>query len=32
MNPSKADSFARELVSAVGNQLQKDGLVGPAKK
>jgi hypothetical protein len=31
MNPSKAESFARELVRAVGNELQKDGLVGPAK-
>ena len=32
MNPSKADSFARELVRAVGNELQKDGLVGPPVK
>lgn len=31
MNPSKADSFARELVGAVGNQLQKDGLVAGPK-
>ena len=31
MNPSKAESFMRDLVSAVGNELQKDGLVGPAK-
>lgn len=31
MNPSKAESFARELIKAVGNELQKDGLVGPAK-
>ena len=31
MNPSKAESFMRELVRAVGNELQKDGLVGPAK-
>jgi len=31
MNPSKAESFMRELVKAVGNELQKDGLVGPAK-
>lgn len=32
MNPSKAESFVRELVRAVGNELQKDGLVGPPKK
>ena len=31
MNPSKAESFMRELVRAVGDELQKDGLVGPAK-
>ena len=31
MNPSKAESFVRELVTAVGNELQKDGLVGPPK-
>jgi hypothetical protein len=31
MNPNKAESFARELIRAVGNELQKDGLVGPAK-
>lgn len=32
MNPSKAESFARELIGAVGNELQKDGLVNPPKK
>jgi hypothetical protein len=32
MNPSKAESFARELIRAVGNELQKAGLVGPPKK
>ncbi len=32
MNPSKAESFVRELIKAVGNELQKDGLVGPPKK
>jgi hypothetical protein len=32
MNPSKAESFVRELLNAVGDELQKDGLVGPAKK
>ena len=31
MNPSKAESFVRELINAVGNELQKDGLVGPQK-
>jgi hypothetical protein len=31
MNPSKAESFVRELVNAVGDELQKDGLVGPPK-
>jgi hypothetical protein len=31
MNPSKAESFVRELINAVGNELQKDGLVGAAK-
>lgn len=28
MNPSKAESFVRELVRAVGNQLEKAGLIG----
>jgi len=32
MNPSKAESFVRELIGAVGNELQKDGLVGPTEK
>ena len=32
MNPSQAESFVRELIKAVGNELQKDGLVGPPKK
>jgi len=31
MNPSKAESFVRELIQAVGNELQKDGVVGPAQ-
>jgi hypothetical protein len=31
-NPSKAESFARELIGAVGKELQKDGLVNPPKK
>jgi hypothetical protein len=32
MNPSKAESFVRELIRAVGDELQKDGLVGPPKR
>ena len=32
MNPSKAESFARELIRAVGNEMQKAGLVGPPKR
>lgn len=32
MNPSKAESFVRELIGAVGDELQKDGLVSPPKK
>ena len=31
MNPSKAESFMRDLLKAVGDELQKAGLVGPAK-
>ena len=31
MNPSKAESFIRDLLKAVGDELQKAGLVGPAK-
>jgi hypothetical protein len=31
MNPSKAESFMRDLLKAVGNELQKAGLIGPAK-
>ena len=31
MNPSKAESFMRDLLEAVGDELQKAGLVGPAK-
>ena len=31
MNPSKAESFMRDLLQAVGNELQKAGLIGPAK-
>jgi hypothetical protein len=31
MNPSKAESFMREMVRSIGNELQKEGLVGPAK-
>ena len=31
MNPSKVESFMRDLLKAVGNELQKDGLVGPAR-
>ena len=31
MNPSKAESFMKELLNAVGDELQKDGLIAPAK-
>lgn len=31
MNPSKAESFMRDILKAVGNELQKAGLIGPAK-
>jgi len=30
-NPSKVESFVRELLEAVGDELQKAGLVGPRK-
>ena len=30
MNPSRAESFMSELMRSVGNELQKEGLVGPA--
>ncbi len=32
MNPSKAESFMRELLGAVGDELRKDGLVTGPKK
>ena len=31
MNPTKAESFMREMVRSIGDQLQKEGLVGPTK-
>ena len=31
MNPSKAESFMKDLLNAVGDELQKDGLIAPAK-
>ena len=31
MNPSKAESFLRDLLQAVGNELQKAGMIGPTK-
>ena len=31
MNPSKAESFARELIRAVGDELRKDGLIPEQK-
>jgi hypothetical protein len=32
MNPSKAESFVRELLSAVGDELRKEGLITAPKK
>jgi hypothetical protein len=32
MNPSKAESFMRELLSAVGDELRKDGLITAPKR
>lgn len=29
MNPTKAEGFMREMVSSIGSELQKEGLVGP---
>lgn len=31
LNPSKVESFMRDLLQAVGDELQKDGLVSPAR-